>query len=61
MAQALLTETMLILENLEFITLVPFGLQISTTHHFFMHLIINFFKITSMGELNQISKENKSS
>jgi hypothetical protein len=30
------------LENLGLITLVPFELQISTTHNLFMHLIIEF-------------------
>jgi hypothetical protein len=33
------------LENLELITLVPFGLQISTIHNLFINLIIKFLQI----------------
>jgi hypothetical protein len=33
-----------ILENLGLITLVPFGLQISTIHNLFVHLIIEILK-----------------
>jgi hypothetical protein len=49
------------LENLGLITIVPFGLHISTTHNLFMYLIIEFKKINTMSEINQISKEKMSS
>jgi hypothetical protein len=49
------------LENLGLITLVPFGLHISTTHNLFMHLIIEFLKINTMNEINQTLKEKMSS
>jgi hypothetical protein len=45
------------LENWGLFTIVPFGLQIPTTHHSFMRLIINILKINSMSYINQISKE----
>jgi hypothetical protein len=32
------------LENLELITSIPFGIQNSTTHNLFMHLIIELYK-----------------
>jgi hypothetical protein len=39
------------LENLGLITLVPFGLQTSTIHNLFVHLIIEFKKINNVSEM----------